>query len=118
MKVTCLNNPIEGGTLLLPHVIKVDPLHWDHRLGLPHEHSIIPILMKEGPKPLIRASFLGAVVARDLTELHNVGGVHLVVVYHFPICMNFWSPHLQRLILIWSGRNGITWRRASQPLYE
>jgi hypothetical protein len=74
--------------------------------------------MKEGPKPLIRASFLGAVVARDLTELHNVGGVHLVVVYHFPICMNFWSPHLQRLILIWSGRNGITWRRASQPLYE
>jgi hypothetical protein len=41
-------------------------------LGLPVKHRAIPIMLKECPKPLIGAPFLGLVVARDLTEHHDV----------------------------------------------
>jgi hypothetical protein len=62
--------------------------------------------MKESPKSLIGALILGLVVAGNLTLLHYLGGLKLVVVYHWPVCVNFWRPHLQSLILIESGRSG------------
>jgi hypothetical protein len=66
MKVAIFKNFVEGGIILLPHIIKVNPLHWDNRLVLCEKYSVIPILLKESPKPLIGAPFLGLVVARDL----------------------------------------------------
>jgi hypothetical protein len=86
MKVTSLNDPVEGGILLLPHI---DPLHLDNRLGFLKKHSAISIVMKKSSKPLISALFLELVVARDLTQRHDVFGVNLVVVDHFPVGMNF-----------------------------
>jgi hypothetical protein len=73
MEITCFNNYVERGILLLPHVIKVDPLHWDDRLGLSSEHYIIPILVKESPEVLIGAPFLGLGVANFLTHFCNLG---------------------------------------------
>jgi hypothetical protein len=59
MEITSFNYSIEGGILLLPHVVKMNPLHRNDMLGLPVEHSVVPILLKEGPKMLVGASFLG-----------------------------------------------------------
>jgi hypothetical protein len=47
MEITSLKNPIEGGILLLPHVVKVDPLHRDNWLGLLQKHGGIPTLMEK-----------------------------------------------------------------------
>jgi hypothetical protein len=53
---------------------------------------------------LIKASVTqgvtGVVVARDLTDVHNVGGFNLVVVNNLTVGVDFWSPHLQCPILI------------------
>jgi hypothetical protein len=57
MEVTSLKNHIEGG-ILLPHVVKVDPLHRNKWLGLFYEHGGIPILMEKGPEPFIGTFFL------------------------------------------------------------
>jgi hypothetical protein len=77
MKVASFKNFVEGGILLLPHIIKVDSLHRDFQN--PRLQSLI------------------------LT----------------------WNPHIQSLILIRSGRCGITWkrgwiilRRVPWPLYK
>jgi hypothetical protein len=66
MKVTSFKNFVEGGILLLLHIVEVNPLHRDNRLGLLVKHNVIPILLKECSKSLIGASFLGPIVARDL----------------------------------------------------
>jgi hypothetical protein len=66
MKVASFKIFVEGGILLLPHIIKVDPLHWGNGLGLLEKHNTIPTLMKESPKSVIDASFLGLVVAGNL----------------------------------------------------
>jgi hypothetical protein len=75
-------------------------------LGLSVKHSVIPILMEESPKTLIRALFLGLGVAGNLAQLHYHGGLKLVVVHHCSVCVNIWRPHLQGHILIGSGRSG------------
>jgi hypothetical protein len=66
----------------------VNPLHRDNKLGLPVKHSAIPILMKECPKSLISAIFLGLVVVGNLMLLHYPEGPNLVVVYQFLVCVN------------------------------
>jgi hypothetical protein len=106
MKVTSLKNFVETGILLLLHIIKVDPLHQNNGLVLCGKHSAIPILMKVSQKPLIDALFHGLVVAGNLTLLHYIGQLNLVVVYHFLVCVNYRGPHLQCIIFIWSGRSG------------
>jgi hypothetical protein len=108
MKVTSLKNSIEGGILLLHHIVKVNPLHQYNKLGLPVKHSAILILMEESPKAPIGALFLRLVVAGNLVQLHYLGGLKLVVVYHLLVCVNVQEPHLQALILIGSGRSGTT----------
>jgi hypothetical protein len=111
MKVASFKNFVESGILFLPDIIKVDPLHRDNRLVLHEKHIAIPILMKQSPKTLIGDLFLGLVVVENLALLHYLGGLNLVVVYHCSVGMNFWSSHLQCLILIWSGRSGMMRRR-------
>jgi hypothetical protein len=94
MEITSLKNPIEGGILLLPHVVKVDPLHRDNWLGLLQKHGGIPTLMEKGLEHLIDAFFLGAVIAGDSMLLHYLAGVNLVLVDHLSIVTNCRSPHL------------------------
>jgi hypothetical protein len=106
MKVTSFKNSVEGVILLLPHIIKMNPLHGDNGLVLREKHNAIPILLKECPKPLIGAPFLGLIVAWDLTERHDVPWINLLVVDHFQVGVNFWKSHLQSLIFIGSGRCG------------
>jgi hypothetical protein len=108
MKVTSFKNFVEGGILLLPHIVKVNPLHQDNMLDLPVKHRAIPILMEGSPKMLIGAPFLGLVVAQDLTKRHDVSWINLVIVDHFPVGVNFRESHLQALKLIGSGRSGTT----------
>jgi hypothetical protein len=55
MEVTGFENLVEVHILLVPHIIYIHPLMTDHGRGLQVEHSQVPILMKEGPKPLFRA---------------------------------------------------------------
>jgi hypothetical protein len=62
--------------------------------------------MEESPKMFIGAPFLAFVVARDLTERHDVSWINLVVVDHFLIGVNFQGSHLQALKLIGRGRSG------------
>jgi hypothetical protein len=66
MKVTSFKNFVEGGILLLLHIVEVNPLHRDNRLGLLVKHNVIQILLTECSKSLIGAPFLGPIVARDL----------------------------------------------------
>jgi hypothetical protein len=66
MDVTSFNYSIENGFLLLPHVVKMNLLHRDNRLGFLVEHSSIPILVKESLEVLISALFLGLGVASNL----------------------------------------------------
>jgi hypothetical protein len=107
MKVTSFKNFVESGTLLLPpHIVNVNPLHRDNKPGLPVGHSVIPILLKEGPKTLIGAPFLGLVVACILTEHYNVAWINLVVVDNFPVGVNYWGSHLQALKPIGRGGSG------------
>jgi hypothetical protein len=94
MEITSFNYSVERGILLLTHVVKMNPLHWDDRLGFPVEHCVIPILMKEGPEALIGAPFLDLCVASFLALLHNPAGVKLVVVHHFPFSEDFQGSHL------------------------
>jgi hypothetical protein len=89
MKAASFKNSIESGILLLPQVIKMNPLHGDNGLVLRGKHSAIPILLKECPKSRISAPFLGLVVAQDLTECHDAPWINLVVVDHFSVGVNF-----------------------------
>jgi hypothetical protein len=59
MELTSLQNSIEVHVLLALHIVYVNPLSRDHWIGLSVEYSVVPILMKEDPKPLIGAPFLG-----------------------------------------------------------
>jgi hypothetical protein len=108
MEIISFNYFVERGILLLPHVVKINPLHRDDMLGFLVEHSVIPILVKESPEALIGAPFLGLGVASFLVQLHNLGGLNLVVVHHCPVGENFWGSHLQALKFIGSGRSGTT----------
>jgi hypothetical protein len=94
MEITSFNYSIERGILLRPHVVKINPLHQDYKLGLSVEHYVIPILMKKGPEALIGAPFFGLDVARFLAHLHNLGGLNLVLVYHYLIVVDFHESHL------------------------
>jgi hypothetical protein len=58
MEVTCFENPVEVHIIRIPHIIYIHPLMTDHGRGLRVEHSQVPILMKEGPEPLISAPLL------------------------------------------------------------
>jgi hypothetical protein len=66
----------------------------DIELVLHEKHNVIPILLKESPKPLIGAPFFGLVVARDLTQCHDALGIDLVVVDDHMVGVDFWNPHL------------------------
>jgi hypothetical protein len=94
IEITSFNYSIERGIFLPPHVIKMNPLHRDDKLGFLVEHCIIPILVKESLEALIGAPFLGLGVASFLAQLHNLGGLKLVVVHHCPIGEDFWGSHL------------------------
>jgi hypothetical protein len=59
MEITSFNNSVEIGILHPPHVVKVNPLHREYRLGLSIEHCVILILVKEGPEAFISALSLG-----------------------------------------------------------
>jgi hypothetical protein len=79
MEITSFNYSVEIGVLLLlPHVIKINPLHRDDMLGFLVEHCVIPILVKETPEALIGAPFLGLGVASFLGQQHNLGGLTLL----------------------------------------
>jgi hypothetical protein len=97
MEITSFNYSIEGGILLPRHVVKVDPLHWDHMLGLSVEHCVIPIRVKESPEALISAPFFGLGVASFLTHLSYPCGLDLAVIHHFPVGEDLSEPHLQTL---------------------
>jgi hypothetical protein len=77
----------------------VNPLHWDNRPSLLIEHNVVPILLKESPKMVAIAPFLGRVVASFLTEYDNIPWINLVVVDHFPVGVSHQGPHLQSLKL-------------------
>jgi hypothetical protein len=59
MKFTRFKNLVEGDILLALHVVKVYPLHRHNMPSLPIDHSVVPILLKESPKMLVGAPFLG-----------------------------------------------------------
>jgi hypothetical protein len=63
MKVTSLYNFVEVNVLLVPHVINMHPLMFDHGRCLLVEHGAVTILMKESPKSLICAPLTAVVVA-------------------------------------------------------
>jgi hypothetical protein len=60
--------------------------------------------VKEGPKPLIGAPFLGLVVTSFITECDDVPWIHFVVIDYFPVGVSYRGPDLQTLILL--GRVG------------
>jgi hypothetical protein len=68
--------------LLVPHVIYVHKLMLDHRRGLQVEHSPVPVLMKEGPEPLISPSLLVEDVAGLVIDGDKVHWVLLRIVHH------------------------------------
>jgi hypothetical protein len=47
MEVTSLKNLVEVHVPVALHVIYVNPLSWNHWLGLSTENGVVPILMKE-----------------------------------------------------------------------
>jgi hypothetical protein len=47
MEVTSLKNLVEVHVPVALHVIYVNPLSWNHWLGLSTENRVVPILMKE-----------------------------------------------------------------------
>jgi hypothetical protein len=94
MVITSFNDYVERGILLPPHVVKVNPLHRDDKLGLFVEHYVIPILVKEGLEALIGAPFFGPVVACSLMKHDYVPWIHLVIVNHFSVGEDFWGSHL------------------------
>jgi hypothetical protein len=59
MEIKSFNYSIERGILLRPHVVKINPLHRDYKLGLSVEHYVIPILMKKVQKRLLVPHSLG-----------------------------------------------------------
>jgi hypothetical protein len=94
MQVTSLKNPTEMHILLLPHIINVNPLMFDHRRCLWVKHSPVPILMKECPESLTSASFLRQAIARLVAEMHHIHGIFLAVIHNFLIGVDLWRIHL------------------------
>jgi hypothetical protein len=72
----------------------------DHGRGLRVEHSLVPVLMKEGLEPFISSSLLGEVVAGLVTEGDEVHWALLAVVHHLPVCVRDQRPDLQALKLV------------------
>jgi hypothetical protein len=89
-------------------VVKVYPLHRDNKPSLPVEHSVVPILLKESPKMLVGAPFLGQVVASFLTERDYVPWINLVVVDHFSVGVSYQGAYLQTLKLFGRVGSGTT----------
>jgi hypothetical protein len=56
--------------------------------------------MKECPKYLIGASFLGWVVARLVSEIHQGHWILLAIVHNILVGVNYRGPHLEALNLI------------------
>jgi hypothetical protein len=84
-------------------------------------------LIKECPKSLISVSFLGWVVARLVSEIHQGHWILLAIVHNIPVGVNYRGPHLEALNLIerlWSvttrrrglGRGLLTERAGPPPL--
>jgi hypothetical protein len=71
---------------------------------------VVPILMKEGPKSLIRAPLLAVVVAWHVPESDNVPWTLFVVVDLFPVGVDFRGDDLQALKLV-GGAGSATTRR-------
>jgi hypothetical protein len=67
--------------------------------------------MKECPKSLIGASFLGRVVARLVLKIHQGHWILLAIVHNIPVGVNYQGPHLEALNLIWRLWNATTRRR-------
>jgi hypothetical protein len=59
MELTSFQNFVEVHILLSLHVVQVYPLYLDNRRSLPIEHIVVPVLLKESPKALVSAPFLG-----------------------------------------------------------
>jgi hypothetical protein len=59
MELTRLQNPVEVHVPLTLHIVYVNPLSRNHCLAFVVENGEVPILMKEGPEPLMSAPFLG-----------------------------------------------------------
>jgi hypothetical protein len=72
----------------------------DHGKGLWVEHSLAPVLMKEGPEPLISPSLLREVVAGLVAKGDEVHWVLLAIVHHLSVRMSDWGPDLQELKLV------------------
>jgi hypothetical protein len=77
IELTHLQNPVEVHIPLALHIVYVNPLSRDHWLAFVVENREVPILMKEGPEPLISAPFLGCAIARLVSESDMVPWIHL-----------------------------------------
>jgi hypothetical protein len=77
--------------------------------------------MKECPKSLIGASFLGRVVARLVLKIHQGHWILLAVVHNILVGVNYRGPHLEALNLIgrlWSAttrRRGLLMEKVGPP---
>jgi hypothetical protein len=85
--------------LLAPHVVNMDPLMFDHWSSLWVNHSLVPILMKEGPESLISAPLLRRVVVGPVVESDQVHWVLLGVIHNFSVGVSDREPDLQALKL-------------------
>jgi hypothetical protein len=111
MELTSFHDPVEMHILLVPHIVNVNPLIFHHGRWLPVEHGVVPILMKEGPKSLIRAPLLAVVVAWHVPESDNVPWILFIVVDLFPVGVDFRGADLQALKLVGGAGSATTRRR-------
>jgi hypothetical protein len=58
IELTSLKNLVEVHVPVTLHIIYVNPLSQNHWFGLSVENGVVPILIKECPKPLIYAPLL------------------------------------------------------------
>jgi hypothetical protein len=88
----------------------MNPLHRNNWLGLLHQHSGVPIPLKESPEMLIDTPLLPPIIALQLSLSHDLGGVRIVVVNHLPCSIIIRSIHLQTLLIRRCGRSLYSWR--------
>jgi hypothetical protein len=108
MQVTSLKNPVKMHALLVPHILNIHILLLDHWRWLRINHTLIPVLMKEGPESLISAPLLDQLVASLAAEMHHIQGIQLVVIHNLLWDVNLWRMHLEALCLI--GTTTTRWR--------
>jgi hypothetical protein len=96
---------------LVPLVINVNPMMFHNGRCLPIEHGVLPILMKEDPKPLICAPLLAMVVAWLVSESDNIPRILLIVVNLFLVDVIDQGPDLQALRLLGGVRSATMRRR-------